>query len=101
MIGKKLRELRELKKLSMNDVYKKTGITNSRLSRIETDEEDSVKLNDLKALLSLYETSIYGFLCETGYCNKMESCLSNLEKLDLEGIKHIQNEVDFILKYRG
>ena len=101
MIGERLRNIRDYKGLSLDDVYKSTGITNSRLSRIERGLNEHPSLDDIATLLNFYEVPLVSFLCQEGYCKKEISSLKNLEFLDEFEMKHIQDEIDFILKEKG
>ena len=98
MIGERLRNIRDSKGLSLDDVHKFTGITNSRLSRIERGLNAHPSLDDISALLEFYEIPLVSFLCQEGYCEKNNTALKNLELLNHFEIKHIQAEIDFILK---
>ena len=95
MIGEKLKAIRISKKISINTVSEKTGITNSRLSKIERGIIPHPSLDDINAILKVYEVPLLSVLCEEGYCDKRDGVLKNLE------INHIQAEIDFILKEKG
>ena len=101
MIGEKLKDIRNSKNLSLEDVEKHTGITNSRLSRIERGLNKHPSLNDISNLLNFYEIPLISFLCQEGYCEKVDPLLKNLELLNNFEIEHIQAEIDFILKEKG
>lgn len=101
MIGEKLKAIRISKKISINAVSEKTGITNSRLSKIERGIIPHPSLEDINAILKMYEVPLISILCEEGYCNKTDGVLKNLELLNEFEISHIQNEIDFILKEKG
>ena len=101
MVGERLRDIRDSKGLSLDDVHKSTGITNSRLSRIERGLNKHPSLDDISTLLKFYEIPLVSFLCQEGYCKKEISSLKKLEFLDEFEIKHIQDEIDFILKEKG
>ncbi len=101
MIGEKLRDIRNSKNLSLEDVEKHTGITNSRLSRIERGLNKHPSLDDISTLLKCYEIPLVSFLCQVGYCEKVDTPLKNLEMLNNFEIEHIQAEIDFILKEKG
>ena len=101
MIGEKLRDIRNSKNLSLEDVEKHTGITNSRLSRIERGLNKHPSLDDISTLLKCYEIPLVSFLCQEGYCEKVDTPLKNLELLNNFEIEHIQAEIDFILKEKG
>ena len=61
MIGEKLRDIRNSKNLSLEDVEKHTGITNSRLSRIERGLNKHPSLDDISTLLKCYEIPLVSF----------------------------------------
>lgn len=98
MIGEKLKTIRVSKKISLNTVSKKTGITNSRLSKIERGIIAHPSLDDINTILKVYEVPLLSVLCEEGYCEKEDGILRNLESLSNFEISHIQDEIDFILK---
>lgn len=101
MIGEKLKAIRISKKISINAVSEKTGITNSRLSKIERGIIPHPTLDDIIAILKVYEVPLLSILCEEGYCDKSDGVLKNLELLSEFEINHIQDEIDFILKEKG
>lgn len=101
MVGERLRDIRYSKGLSLDDVHKSTGITNSRLSRIERGLNKHPSLDDISTLLKFYEIPLVSFLCQEGYCEKIDTNLKNLELLNNFEIEHIQAEIDFILKEKG
>lgn len=98
MIGEKLKNIRLSKKISINAVSQKTGITNSRLSKIERGIISHPSLDDINAILKVYKVPLLSVLCEEGYCNKRDGVLKNLELLNDFEIGHIQDVIDFILK---
>ena len=101
MIGEKLKDIRNSKNLSLEDVEKHTGITNSRLSRIERGLNKHPSLDDISTLLNFYGIPLISFLRQEGYCEKVDTPLKNLELLNNFEIEHIQAEIDFILKEKG
>ena len=101
MIGEKLKAIRISKKISINTVSEKTGITNSRLSKIERGIIPHPSLDDINAILKVYEVPLLSVLCEEGDCDKRDGVLKNLELLSDFEINHIQAEIDFILKEKG
>lgn len=98
MIGKKLRALRESKNISLSTVESATGISDSRLSKIERGITKHPSLDDISTLLEFYETPLVSFLYQEGYCKKNNTLLKNIELLNDFEIEHIQAEIDFILK---
>lgn len=101
MIGQKLKSIRLLRKLSLNTVSLKTGITDSRLSKIERGIIEHPSLDDISTILKVYDIPLISILCEEGYCNKNDGVFKNAELLNEFEIKHVQNEIDFILKEKG
>lgn len=98
MIGEKLRHIRKSKNLSLGDVELATGISDSRLSKIERGLNEHPSLDDISVLLKFYEISLISFLYQEGYCEKSNTSLKNIELLDNFEIEHIQDEINFILK---
>lgn len=101
MIGEKLKVIRLSKKISINAVSEKTGITNSRLSKIERGIISHPSLDDIDAILKVYKFPLLLFLYEEGYCDKRDSVLKDVELLSEFEITHIQDEINFILKEKG
>lgn len=98
MVGERLRNIRNSKGLSLSEVTKSTGITNSRLSKIERGINKHPSLEDISILLKFYDIPIISFLHQEGYCKMEVSLLKNLDLLNNFEIEHIQAEIDFILK---
>lgn len=98
MVGQKLKELRISKKLSQDDVSKATGITDSRLSKIERGVIAHPSLDDINAILKVYQVPLIAFLCDVGYCKSNANVFRNVEKLTEFEIEHVQAEIDFIIK---
>ena len=101
MIGEKLRDIRNSKNLSLGAVELATGISDSRLSKIERGITEHPSLDDISTLLKFYEIPLISFLYQEGYCEKSGTSLKNLELLNNFEIEHIQDEIDFILKEKG
>ena len=101
MIGEKLRDIRNSKNLSLGAVESATGISDSRLSKIERGITEHPSLDDISTLLKFYEIPLISFLYQEGYCEKSGTSLKNLELLNNFEIEHIQAEIDFILKEKG
>ncbi len=101
MIGEKLREIRNSKKFSLDVVESLTGISDSRLSKIERGITKNPSLHDISILLKCYGVPLVSFLSQIGYCEPSITSLKNLELLDRFEIEHIQAEIDFILKEKG
>ena len=66
-LGTYLHLIREEKKLSLNEVYKKTGITDSRLSKLENNLYQEPSPLMLKQLADFYDISIVDLYIKAGY----------------------------------
>ena len=101
-LGSFLRNARESKGLSMNDVYIHTGITDSRLSRLENNSCKEPSPTILKKLSEYYSVSIVDLFIRAGYLtydslNICPQIFKGIEKLTDDDIKHIQGQIDFII----
>lgn len=83
---------------SMSEVHKETGITNSRLSRIENSSL-SPQFDDVISLLKLYHSDIFEASRAIGLAPPYNG-FSNIELLDDEELKHVQNEIDYLIKHK-
>lgn len=101
MIGEKLRTIRNSKGLSLGEVELATGISDSRLSKIERGLNEHPSLDDISILLNFYNVPLISFLCQEGYCEKESVGLRGLDLLNSFEMEHIQSEIDFILKEKG
>lgn len=97
-INNYLAELRCVRGYSMSEVTEATGITNSRLSRIENDKS-SPRFDDVIVLLQFYNSSIIDASKAIGLIHSSAN-LNNTELLNSEEIKHIQNEIDFLIHHK-
>lgn len=104
-LGKLLKEQRLAKNLSMKSVFEKTGIYDSKLSRIEKGEitEPSAKL--IKQLSDLYESSAVDLFIACGYLQKSDledyqKCFCGIDKLTSEEKAFIQALIELFLKNR-
>ena len=101
MIGERLKELRLCKNISMDQIEELTGITDSRLSRIERGMVKHVAFDVIVNLLKAMDVPLLAFLSDEGYCEYNISALKHVELLNDFEIAHIQNEIDFILKEKS
>lgn len=102
-LGNYLKQLRTSKGMSLNKVYRNTGITDSRLSKAENGAWNNLKLSELKQLAVLYDSPIIPLclmanLFDVSDIEEYHSCFKNVALLDEEDIQHIQAEIDYILK---
>lgn len=101
-LGNYLKAKRDEKGLSMNDVYVQTGITDSRLSKLENGNYKEPSPIILKKLADLYEISVVELFIKSGYLtyDSLDLCsqiFHGIELLTEEDRKHIQGEIDYII----
>ena len=102
-LGQYLRAIREQNKLSTRDVEKETGITTSKLSRLECGFTRNPSPFTLKKLALFYKIKLIDLFQKAGYLDSqdvdsyMESCFKGIEKLDQEDKKQIQNQIDYLI----
>lgn len=99
-LGARLKLYREKAGLSLNQVNDKTGITNSRLSRIEHDQI-SCPPDDLKRLAEVYGIKNILMFIDAGYLTKEDLIeyqyfFDGVSKLDNDEKQHIQEQIDFL-----
>ena len=105
-IGKHLKRIRYERKLSLIDVYKATGITDSRLCRIEnSDGIVNIMPTDLKKLAAVYQIDlvelyiIAGYLDESSF-SSYQRIFRNADLLTQEEKSSIQTQIDLFTKGR-
>lgn len=99
-LGIKLRNYRTSLRLSLHQVMELTGITNSRLSKMEREEIICPAL-DLMKLAKVYNVPIVSLYLDAGYLSPSDlpeysSEFSGLSLLDEDEKKHIQDEINFL-----
>ena len=105
-LGDHLKRLRNDCGLSLYKVYKETGITDSRLSKAENGAWCNLKLSELRKLADLYGAPVIPMCMMAGLFNESDieeyhSSFKNVALLDDEDKKHVQSEIDYILKKKG
>lgn len=100
-LGKRLKAYREALGLSLKQVNEQTGITNSRLSKIERGQLVCPPA-DLKRLARVYEVQLISLYLEADYIDNsdlMEYQLffKGINELDNEEKQHIQKQIDFMI----
>lgn len=100
-LGKRLKAYREMLGLTLKQVNEQTGITNSRLSKIERGQLVCPPA-DLKKLARIYEVQLISLYLEAGYIDNgdlMEYQLffKGTNELDNEEKQHIQQQIDFMI----
>ena len=105
-VGEYLKSIREKKGLSLKEVYRKTGISDSKLSRIEKEPNPfEITLSVLKALTELYGIDLIELLVHIGYLDEKalssyKRVFQNVDLLSNKQKKHIQEEIDLFIKER-
>ncbi|GAA0061945.1 DNA (cytosine-5-)-methyltransferase [Clostridium sp. CTA-1] len=105
-LGLYLRSLREIKHLSMNDVYKETSITNSKLSRIESGSVEEPSAITLKKLANLYNVDVINLFTLAGFLDKSDllnykKVFLNVDLLTDEEKELIQQQINLLTKQRA
>lgn len=105
-LGDYLKEARIQQGLSLKDVYRETGISDSRLSRIENGTKAfEVGPSYTKALAKLYKIDLVDLLINAGYLDanalfSYEQVFRNVDLLSGDERKHIQEQIDLFTKER-
>ena len=102
-IGEYLRSLRTKRHLSLNDVFSSTGITTTRLNRIELGQINEPSPLVLKKLSELYQVDLINLYKMAGYLEDSDIGsrvfpFSNYELLDNEECEFIQNTINFFVR---
>lgn len=100
ILGKNLRKYRTELKLSLLQVASLTGITNSRLSKIERDEI-TCHPTDLILLARTYKKPLISLYIDAGFLTpsdlpEYQSEFQGISLLDDDEKQHIQEEINFI-----
>ncbi len=105
-LGEYLKGIRLQQELSLKDVYKATGISDSKLSRIEngtnaSDPSPSI----LQALSKLYNINLIELYHMAGYLDEealssYERVFQNVDLLTEDERNHIQAQIDLFTKGR-
>ena len=102
-IGLHLRDLRTKQNLSLKDVYRSTGISDSILSRIETGTNTEPSPVILKTLSALYDADLVTLYLTAGYLDTSslsayKQVFRGVELLSEEEKQLLQNEIDLFTK---
>ena len=103
-VGKRLKAYREKLGYTLKGVSKKTGITDSRLCKIENSRL-SCHAPALKKLCDLYSVPTVSLFIEAGYLDEndlidYQQTFSGTSELDEDEKKHIQWEINKFNNYR-
>lgn len=104
--GDYLKDIRYKKRISLAKVHKLTGITNSRLCKAENGSDGILNPAELKKLAALYGVAVVPMYLMAGYLDMSDleeyrSGFKNTELLDSDEKKHIQDQIDFIIRRKG
>lgn len=105
-LGSYLKDARLRQGLSLRDVYDNTGISDSRMSRIENGTKVfEVGPSCTKSLARLYKLDLVDLLIKAGYLDdealsSYEKVFQNVDLLNDEERKHIQEQIDLFTKGR-
>lgn len=105
-LGIMLSRMRNNAKLSLKDVYKATGISDSKLNRIEHGKNTSQPAPDiLKTLSKLYGVNLIELYLTAGYLDAgdlgaYERVFQNVELLTAEEKQNIQTQINLFTKDR-
>lgn len=104
-LGARLRAYRARLNLSLKDVSDKTGITNSRLCKIE---QGKLKCHaeDLQSLANIYNIPIVSLYLDAGFLEPRDlddykKVFQGVANLDIEEFEHVQAEIDFLNRKKG
>ncbi|WP_019849366.1 helix-turn-helix domain-containing protein [Desulfitobacterium sp. PCE1] len=100
-VGSYLKKQRAKLSLSLNDVCEQTGITTTRLNRIERNQVNEPSPEVLKKLAVLYQIDLIYLYKLAGYMENVDVTgqiqpFINYEILDKEEREFIQNSIDFL-----
>ena len=106
VFGDYLKDIRNQKGLSLAKVHELTGITNSRLCRTENGSDGILNPAEIKKLAALYGVAVVPMYLMAGYLDTSDleeyrSGSKNTELLDTDEKKHIQDQIDFIIRKKG
>ncbi len=104
-LGARLKAYRDGLSLSLKQVDEITGITNSRLSKIERGQIECPP-RDLKKLAQLYDVQTISLFVDAGYLSEedivdYQFIFEGVSKLDDSEREHIQAEIDFLNRKKG
>jgi HTH-type transcriptional regulator, competence development regulator len=101
-LGNRLKECRKKSGLSLKEVYEITGITDSRLSKMERGQNYCTP-DDIKTLANLYNIQTIHLYELAGYLTKediteYQYVFQGVSSLDDEEMQYIQTQIDFFNK---
>ena len=98
--GSYLKQLRKNKGLSLHDVYEETGITDSRLSKLERNQVTDPTVSAICKLSMLYNVNVVELLDRAGMNIYDTLPLKNTSLLKEDELEAIQNIISVMTKGR-
>ncbi len=103
--GEYLKLQRQKQKLSLKDVYMKSGITDSKLSRVERGEGHGLEPMELKKLAQIYDVNTISLYLLAGYISEDDLkgyrfVFKNANLLTNEEQDNIQTQINLMTKGR-
>ena len=99
--GEYLRSKRESCQMSMADVSKLIGVTNTRISHLENDQVKEPSPILLKSLAKIYCIDVFDLFCRYGYLDEKQinalTALQRIEFLNDDEVLRIQQQIDYLL----
>lgn len=104
-IGPTLKQARMASKLSLKEAANKSGLTDSKILRIENGAIKEPSASSIKSLCDLYGLSTVSVFLEAGWIGTKDLkdyqlVFKGVDSLSEEEKKHVQEEIDFIAKSR-
>lgn len=101
-LGEHLKDCRKKLGLSLKAVEEKTGITDSRLSKIENGQR-SCPGKELRLLAEAYNEPVVSMFLTAGYLipddlKEYQYVFHGVERLDSDERQHIQDEIDYMIR---
>lgn len=99
-LGQYLKSLRNSKHMSMADVHDQTGITNSRLSKLERDQITDPSISVICKLSKCYKVDVINILNEAGMGIEKTTPFQHTSFLNKDEIASLQCIIDLLTKER-
>lgn len=98
--GQYMKKLRTDKKMSLNDVFQKTGITTSRLSKLERNMMPEPPAEVLCKLADCYSVDIINLLIAAGFLKEPPNELQFVGLLQKDEFSVVQDMINALTKGR-
>lgn len=99
-LGQYLKTLRNSKHMSLADVYKQTGITDSRLSKLENDQTADPSISVICKLSKCYKVDVINMLNEAGMDIEKSTPFQHTSFLNKDETAGLQRIIDLLTKER-